>query len=89
MLRDTLQIVERDGRYALFDGARQVTKFHPNKSVAYGKRGWIRKQRADAARCIDRACLTCGTLFRSEGIHNRMCDRCRDNAHGLGKEMVG
>ncbi|AUC54272.1 hypothetical protein CDO87_14280 [Sagittula sp. P11] len=24
-----------------------------------------------------RPCITCGTLFWSEGAHNRMCDPCR------------
>lgn len=25
----------------------------------------------------ERACLTCGDLFKSEGPHNRMCQPCR------------
>lgn len=30
-----------------------------------------------------RSCMTCGTSFRSEGNHNRMCDRCRSSAYDL------
>lgn len=29
-----------------------------------------------------RACLCCGETFLSEGIHNRMCNRCRAKASG-------
>lgn len=35
-------------------------------------------QRADyEARTTARNCLGCGSEFRSEGNHNRMCNRCR------------
>ncbi len=30
-----------------------------------------------AARRTIRPCLCCGSSFASQGIHNRMCDRCR------------
>ena len=29
------------------------------------------------ARLIDRPCMTCRAIFKSEGPHNRMCDPCR------------
>lgn len=32
----------------------------------------------------ERACMTCGTKFMSEGNHNRMCTRCRQNNSGDG-----
>lgn len=32
---------------------------------------------ARRARIKDRPCITCGTSFPSEGIGNRMCDKCR------------
>lgn len=28
-----------------------------------------------------RLCLCCGTEFASEGAHNRLCPRCRKQAH--------
>lgn len=31
-----------------------------------------------------RKCMTCADEFLSEGIHNRMCDRCRSRADPLG-----
>ena len=30
-----------------------------------------------AARVKVRPCMTCDTMFRSEGPHNRLCDGCR------------
>ena len=32
----------------------------------------------------ERPCLCCGEAFLSEGIHNRMCNRCRSHADPLG-----
>ena len=34
-----------------------------------------------------RACLRCGSDFRSAGKHNRLCDPCR--GAGLGREFEG
>ncbi|MFA8441564.1 hypothetical protein [Yoonia sp.] len=31
-----------------------------------------------------RPCITCRTPFESEGIHNRMCPRCRSRANDAG-----
>lgn len=33
------------------------------------------------AKTTTRACITCGEDFRSEGVHHRMCKRCRTNSH--------
>ena len=30
----------------------------------------------------ERPCLTCAKPFMSEGVHNRMCNRCRQDAAG-------
>jgi hypothetical protein len=34
------------------------------------------------ARRVDRPCMTCRAIFKSEGSHNRMCDTCRGRASG-------
>ena len=31
-----------------------------------------------------RKCLSCGRLFRSEGIGNRLCGHCKDNLRDMG-----
>lgn len=36
-----------------------------------------------ALRASERACLSCGAAFESQGPHNRMCDHCRQTA-GVG-----
>ena len=45
------------------------------------------KQRAaDAAKKKGaRACMCCGNSFKSAGIHNRLCDRCRKPSDVLGE----
>lgn len=50
----------------------------------------IRQKEADlAARRMTRTCMNCRNPFESEGIHNRMCTRCRSlsaddyNPYGL------
>ena len=35
------------------------------------------------ARLTERACLSCGRGFASEGAHNRMCETCRAAAQGF------
>jgi hypothetical protein len=39
-----------------------------------------------AARCRERACMTCGTAFLSAGPGNRMCDPCRELPSGADLE---
>jgi hypothetical protein len=39
--------------------------------------GRRQKEDDERARKMVRPCLCCGHKFQSEGIHNRMCDRCR------------
>lgn len=35
-----------------------------------------------------RDCLTCRTPFHSEGIHNRICDPCKDGQHHIHSDYV-
>jgi hypothetical protein len=46
-------------------------------SAACAVVGWRNKEAALASKQKERACMTCRTLFASEGPHNRMCNRCR------------
>ena len=39
---------------------------------------FISRERADVlVKRAERKCLCCGSVFESEGPHNRLCDRCR------------
>ena len=40
----------------------------------------ITKPDADV-KTAPRKCITCGTVFNSEGPHNRMCPKCRRDAN--------
>lgn len=36
-----------------------------------------------------RACITCGTVFKSQGAHHRMCGGCRHNVHDADPNFAG
>ncbi len=43
------------------------------------------RKRAERDACaVWRACLGCGRLFPSEGVHNRLCAACRRSARNFG-----
>lgn len=73
----------RDGQYVVIDpdGAEvgEASAFRPQAE-------WLRdklQRAADAmARRGPRACLCCGHVFKSEGVHNRLCGNCRQRSDG-------
>ncbi len=43
------------------------------------------RKRAERDACaVWRACLGCGRLFPSEGVHNRLCGTCHRSARNVG-----
>ncbi len=43
------------------------------------------RKRAERDACtVWRSCLGCGLRFPSEGIHNRLCSRCRRSGRNIG-----
>ena len=43
------------------------------------------RKRAERDACaVWRACLGCGRLFPSEGVHTRLCGTCRRSARNVG-----
>jgi hypothetical protein len=42
------------------------------------------KRRRPAPARAKRKCLTCGTMFKSESIGNRICEVCKENNRALG-----
>ncbi len=43
------------------------------------------RKRAERDACtVYRLCLGCGLRFPSEGVHNRLCSRCRNAARNIG-----
>ncbi len=62
-----------------------------NSKTAARKRAGARRsesaarKRAERDACaVWRACLGCGLRFPSEGIHNRLCSRCRRSTLSVG-----
>ena len=70
-----LRVYRHEGGYAVFDADRmQVSRVYACQQSAIGMATRIEKK----ARQKMRPCLRCGSTFKSEGPHNRMCDPCRD-----------
>lgn len=64
-------VVDPDGnRVSIFDSIGRIEDICAAKQRA-----------ADLAnKRVNRPCLCCGTVFPSEGNHNRMCNPCRNRA---------
>lgn len=58
------------------DGSRDPRSF-ANRNAALSARGAAATKAAKTARAQVRPCMRCKDDFESEGIHNRMCPRCR------------
>ena len=73
--------LEPDLGYAVWspEGER-VTEYYIHKPYALERMTRLQEAADKAAQRRVRPCMTCRHDFVSEGIHNRMCPRCR--AHG-------
>jgi hypothetical protein len=56
----------------------------PVREVAQAACAHLQAEADRKAKRGPRPCLCCGTEFESEGIHNRMCARCRVRGDALG-----
>lgn len=80
LARFTVERMAGHGWYVADPDGKRVSCFHHAYERAFDA---CENQQAayDAAkkRCA-RPCLCCGQTFQSEGIHNRMCNPCRNRA---------
>ncbi|SUZ33318.1 hypothetical protein ROE7235_03087 [Roseibaca ekhonensis] len=67
----------------------RVSPFLANELAAERERKRLQDALDARKRAGFRACLCCEASFWSHGIHNRLCDGCRDHATRLGREMAG
>ena len=71
------------GYLVVDDIGRMVGGFFNSLSTAQTRLdSLVAKAEAKEKRKV-RPCLCCQTAFPSEGIHNRLCDRCRQQSGGL------
>lgn len=79
----------RDAFLVLNAEGERVGPFWANELAA--ERDRLRMQMAFNNRLKRRLrpCLSCNAEFQSQGIHNRLCDACKDHATALGREMAG
>lgn len=72
MAHEIRHLTGRPGRFAVFDGVIQRSGILSKD----GAEEYLERVRRKA-RETRRSCLCCSVTFRSEGPHNRLCDRCR------------
>jgi hypothetical protein len=60
---------------------RKIERLRSNEKA---KRRPKRPCEATAKAKAKRKCLTCGTMFKSESIGNRICEACKENNRTLG-----
>lgn len=66
------------GTFAVFnDENNRVSKVYRTRGEAERKCVSLQAEIDRVARRGPRPCMCCGYFFASEGIHNRLCDRCR------------
>jgi hypothetical protein len=59
--------------FAVYRGNVRVSAFFCDQDHALNRLDKMLK----AERIKERKCMCCQTVFRSEGIHNRLCSTCR------------
>ncbi len=73
----------RMGYFVVDDMGRQVTPFIGSRDMATTRRDALKAEANAKLQRKVRPCLCCQAKFMSEGIHNRLCDRCRRQAEGM------
>lgn len=74
----TWRVVERaEDKFVVYDPNGEVFDTLASRTQAHAVAGRKQKDADAAARRMERPCMCCRQTFLSEGIHNRMCDRCR------------
>lgn len=69
--------------YVVVDGnGREVSGPYSDKNKALMAAEAMRREADAKAKRGPRPCLCCGTEFPSEGVHNRLCSRCRHREAG-------
>ncbi len=72
-----LQVVGSHMNFHVYFGTQRLAG--PFKNIANAISAATAIERRSHIR--ERACLTCGTTFQSEGPHNRMCNSCRGGGY--------
>ena len=76
--RATWNVVQKaDDLFEVRDPDGEVYATRPTLHLAATLAGNQQKVADRAARRMTRNCMCCRTPFESEGIHNRLCSRCR------------
>lgn len=89
MTRDYRVRTTRDAFVVVNSDGERVSPFWANEVSAERERKRMQDALDARKRAGFRPCLCCEARFWSHGIHNRLCDGCRDHATRLGRDMAG
>ena len=81
MMKDGVPAIEIGAALGRSESAveRKVERLRGNERT----RRRLKRPRQAAAKA-KRKCLTCGAMFKSESIGNRICETCKENNRALG-----
>lgn len=72
------------GKFEVRDPSGRPLGAPTNHGAAHERAARLQDEADARAKRGPRACLCCGAVFQSEGIHNRMCTPCRGLGDPLG-----
>lgn len=78
--------IPRRGYVVLDPSRRVVGDFGSSRGMAETRCGHLNAELARQEKRGPRPCMCCGMTFVSEGIHNRLCNRCRCRVDVLGDD---
>lgn len=78
-----VEFVRGSGWFVVSPDTGYSAQAFDNRNSALTSLGRAKSAAAKTARCRERACMTCGQKFLSEGFHNRLCRSCRHRGQDL------
>jgi len=71
------------GKYFVLDLSGKIVWGPGSGDLAHRKCDDLQQAHENRAKIGERPCMCCGSVFHSEGIHNRLCNLCRRSSDPL------
>ena len=72
-------VMRKDYAYAGYRNGERVTRHYAHEHEAL----FAVERLNRSEKVTDRDCMCCGKTFKSEGVHNRLCNLCRTKTGGM------